>query len=81
MPSKPNKLIHKKMGTFYLKKVNEKNLIFKFFFHKYKVCIVGNSFIARIVFISQKIFVLRLFKMAENENAPGLKRGLLSNFW
>ena len=27
------------------------------------------------------MFVLRLFKMAANKSAPGLNRGLSSNFW
>ena len=41
---------------------------------------VWNYFIAKIIFISQKYF-LRLFKMAANQSAPGLNRGLSSNIW
>ena len=36
---------------------------------------------AKIISILTKIFVLKLFKMVENKNsAPGLNKGLLSNF-
>ena len=49
----------------------------EFFFHKRKLCIVWNWFIAK----NTLILVLRLCKMAANQSALGLNRDLSSNFW
>ena len=46
---------------------NKMHFFFKnFFFYECKLCIVWNWFIAKTIQISQKIFVLRLFKMVAN---------------
>ena len=43
------------------------NFLFQNFFHKCNINASSNSSMTKIILISQKIFVLRLSKMAENQ--------------
>ena len=67
-------------GNFFEKK--SKMIFFRIFFHKFKLCIVWNWFIAIIILISQKYLFWGYFKWGQiKQSSTGLNRGLSSNYW
>ena len=63
--------------------VKAKQIFFsKFFSHKRESCFVWNCFITKMILISQKYLFWGYLKwLPIRQSAPGLNKGLSSNFW